>query len=97
MPGSAQWKLYSNIDDLDYSDLSHGSQNDCWVCDQHIYSLIFWNELIGKQEELPFDVSDQLEKLNDFSKFQGPVIMGQFNNWKPQKLVEIKEFCDKIN
>jgi hypothetical protein len=24
------------------------SQHKCWVCDRHIYSLMFWNEGIGK-------------------------------------------------
>jgi hypothetical protein len=26
-----------------------------------------------------------------------PYIYGQFTNWKPRRMYEIKEFCDKIN
>jgi len=38
MPGSGQWQLLSD------------RQDQCWHCDQWIYSLVFWDaETIGKK------------------------------------------------
>ena len=98
MPGARQWRIFSNIDDMDYSEDRHGNQNDCWVCDHQVYSLIFWDEMIALNELVEVDVQSQLEALNTFDEESNvPVIMGQFNNWKAQKLMTISEFCDKIN
>lgn len=36
--GSGQWKFFTE---------KVNGENDCWICDRQIYSLIFWNELIG--------------------------------------------------
>ena len=41
MPGSGQWRMISNE--------TYGVPGDfeCWICDKQIYTLIFWNEMIG--------------------------------------------------
>ena len=34
MPGSGQWRVYTNVDELkSHTSVKHGTQNDCWVCD----------------------------------------------------------------
>ena len=34
MPGSGQWKLIVSKND------------DCWVCDQVVYGLVFWDDRV---------------------------------------------------
>ena len=34
-------------------------QNECWVCNRNVYSLIFWNELIGILELKKFSHEDR--------------------------------------
>ena len=60
IPGSGQWVVHTNVLDIE----NPGSPSvkpcqECWICDQHIYSIVFWNEYIGSvnisnynQEEL---------------------------------------------
>ena len=33
--------------------------NECWVCDRQVYTLIFWNELIGAAEMSNFSMEDK--------------------------------------
>lgn len=35
MPGSGQWKLHKKMIEK------------CWICNNHVHSLIFWNKKIG--------------------------------------------------
>lgn len=41
IPGSGQWRLQSQSD-----------ENNCWMCNNSSYCLIFWNASIGTQLEL---------------------------------------------
>ena len=50
IPGSGQWRLMTD---------NNKGDHDCWICDKQIYSLIFWNELIGYWE------MDALEREDD--------------------------------
>ena len=38
---------------------------------------------------------EELEKIK--SDHGAPMIYGQFTNWKPVKMWDIREYCDKIN
>ena len=49
MPGSGRWRVITK---------ENIGQNECWVCDRKIYSLIFWNELIGNIELRKFTFED---------------------------------------
>ena len=44
MPGHAQWEIKTD------------PQRPCWICDQYIFSLIFWSPSIGFHSE---NLSDQ--------------------------------------
>lgn len=95
IPGSGQWKM---IDD---------NQGDCWICDREIYSIIFWNRIIGTMQIRKISAADQqylIEEVNDINHNEmpkteddNPLIYGQFTNWKPKRMYEIREYCDKIN
>jgi len=50
IPGSGQWRVIT-------ADLP--GYNECWVCDRTIYSLIFWNQLIGTVELRKFTKADE--------------------------------------
>ena len=39
MPGSGRWNFFQQ---------SIKETNDCWICDKQIYTLIFWNQLVGE-------------------------------------------------
>jgi hypothetical protein len=45
-------------------------QDQCWVCDKWIYSIVFWNDLIGQgtQVDIEFDektqILDQIKLVN---------------------------------
>ena len=39
MPGAGQWRVFTE---------SFKGQNDCWLCDHQVYSIIFWNKDIGE-------------------------------------------------
>jgi len=44
MPGSGQWKLISS------------RHEECWVCDQEVYGLVFWDdEIIAEKAYLSTD------------------------------------------
>lgn len=49
IPGSGRWRIYTK---------PFKGRNDCWVCDHHIYSLIFWNELVGLVELRKYSAAD---------------------------------------
>ena len=63
MPGSGQWRMITNE--------TYGVQGDfeCWVCDKQIYTLIFWNEMIGFHQNKNFsqkDINFVRNKISDF-------------------------------
>ena len=82
--------------------------NECWVCDRTIYSLIFWNQLIGTVELKKFtkgdedffiskirEVNPEGVKLNDKDNKGGcPMIYGSFTDWKPTPMLDIREYCE---
>ena len=41
MKGSAQWRLQTTLED-----------DCCWVCDNWIYTLYFWNHQIGQYNDV---------------------------------------------
>lgn len=106
IPGSAQWKMIT---------AQPKGHNDCWVCDRHIYSLIFWNKRIGAigVQQVPREDQEYiLGKIREFAKEEDsgaqkskaeaehsdtPYIYGSFTNWKPRRMFEIREYCDRIN
>ena len=52
MPGSGQWKLIRDKSD------------DCWMCDQAIYGMVFWdNEKIAKRAYLSTQVPHQRDAM----------------------------------
>lgn len=84
MPGSGQWRVITK---------QPVAENECWICDKQVYSLIFWNELIGSAQSATFSHEDRefvVKKLADINRFQAaapqgqvhcPYIYGQFTNW----------------
>ena len=86
-------------------------RNECWGCDRKVYSIIFWNELVGLVQLSKFSKSDTkwfIQKVQEFNpdpkelekekcKMGAPTMYGEFTNWKPKKMREIREYCDKIN
>ena len=56
VPGSGQWRQLTELNEK------------CWVCQDHIYTLIFWSRRIGWQCENQIDsmVEDKMiERLNE--------------------------------
>ena len=79
------------------------------MCDRHIYSVIFWNEDIG---QITLDLTDfadidffedHLDRICAQNKVEQPddsevpVIYGQFTNWMPMKMMDIRDYCFEIN
>lgn len=52
MPGSARWGVHCEQDMLRRENqgalfFEEGFNRKCWVCDQWIYTIIFWSKSIG--------------------------------------------------
>jgi len=60
IPGSGQWRIIT--DELP-------GRNECWVCDRKVYSVIFWNELVGLIELKKFSKSDKAWFIKEIGKF----------------------------
>ena len=123
LPGLGQWRVITE---------QPPGENDCWICDRQVYSLIFWNVLLGKavQMQVPEDDKDYiLDQIREFDKApapeekykalkpfkppqknpilqeakvdydvsQNPEIYGTFTNWKPQRMYDIREFCNRVD
>ena len=107
IPGAGQWNVFTE---------SHKGQNNCWLCDHQVYSMIFWNQEIGEVhlnniecDDLDFIVShlEQINKKGEAEKKlresfkpgddQCPLIYGQFTNWEPKRMFDMREFCERIN
>lgn len=103
MPGSGQFHVYTS---------KVSNNNNCWVCDKKVYSMIFWNQLVGAVELRKFTVADsdwfvaKIQKLNPDLKdiereMKGgphcPMIYGSFTNWKPKRMQDIREYCNNVN
>jgi len=118
MPGSGQWRMIATEQD---------PEERCWVCNQDVFSLVFWSRDFGikSQCELEktgideiayenqlFEIEKRCENLGikiDYLANDGnpqlpqqarghlqigyPYVYGEFNNWKPQRMYTIEEFC----
>jgi hypothetical protein len=63
MPGSAAWVV-------------EDKQEDCWVCDQSIYTLIFWSPSIGRN--FSYKINEELkqkaiETITSYNPFLEPI------------------------
>ena len=67
----------------------------CWVCDRKIYSLILWNNHIGRFKSL--NIKNQSQIMANLKrlpyKTERPVIYCFDNDWKAQEMHTISEFC----
>lgn len=109
IPGSGRWQVFSE---------PFKGRNDCWVSDHHIYSLIFWNELIGLVELRKYTAADtrhivtRIKQINNEDEEEEtlaaetpqqtsqpvhPTIYGECTNWQPKRMIDIREYCDRIN
>ena len=44
-------------------------RNECWVCDRKVYSIIFWNEMVGLVELRKFSQNDKEWFINRIDEF----------------------------
>lgn len=67
----------------------------CWVCERHIYSLLFWNEDIGKLRNINVKNQEQFLKLIKKLpyKTRRPVVYSFESNWAGREMQTISEFC----
>jgi hypothetical protein len=80
IPGSGQWKMFTD---------KENALHTCWVCDQWIYSLVFWSPSIGVKnacdyKKINFDLRDKF--IQTVSK-NSPVIE-PLNPLKPKDIIE---------
>lgn len=83
------------------------SHEDCWICDREVYTLIFWSPVIGRFEMKKVSEADQtfiIKNIDGFNPHRQveerentPYIYGQFTNWKPKRMYEIREYCYRID
>ena len=84
MLGSGRWRLQTVQE-----------QDSCWLCDNWIYTLYFWNEKIGQYNERNYigidkDVKatlvDSVRKYNKYDYLKHPdvpVLFSSTSSWKP--------------
>lgn len=71
------------------------SRIHCWVCDRHIYSLLFWNPEIGRLKDLKVKNEQiALRTIKPIShETKRPVLYCFNNNWEGQEMHTISEFA----
>lgn len=78
IPDSAQWHI-----------LDDETEEQCWICDQHILTVFLWMKPIAErqqsnftEEELEYYRESQPQKQTRIIKSEVPLISGSFSNWK---------------
>ena len=71
----------------------------CWVCDRHIYSLLFWNPEIGWLKDLKLKNEQIVLRTIKPLEFETkrPVLYCFNNNWQGQEMHTVSEFCFMID
>lgn len=82
------------------------------MCDHQVYTFLFWNSRVGEADQKLFDTSDKvhvynnlqhvlnnenLQKLADEQKLVVPFVTGQFTNWEPRPMMNMKDFIDRFD
>lgn len=78
IPGTAQWKIFTNYDfhmNPDHKGKHEAVDEECFVCDKDVYSVVFWNELIGAVEISKYTKKDQAVFLEKLHEINGDEIM----------------------
>jgi len=88
MPGLGQWRLQLSDD------------HKCWVCDQHIYTLIFLTESFVRKELGNFPKSQFENMLSQIKKFnplldsqKKPLIFSTQSNWIGTEVLTLQDYC----
>jgi hypothetical protein len=94
MPGSGQWKILTEKGD------------QCWICDKHIYSLIFWSPSIGHSMQIDLDdgeknrIISQIEIINHENEMEEsgpPLICGSFTDWRYKSMMTLDAYLKIID
>lgn len=98
MPGQGRWKLQT-IKEPDA----------CWVCDNWIYTLYFWNKKIGEYNDNNFigidadtkaslvDTIRQYNK-NTYKEHEDvPVLFCPETDWQPQPFMKMLDFLNLLS
>ena len=77
MPGSQQWCIHNN--NFDHNEI-------CWICEQSIHTLIFWNSSLSKFQS----VNEATHKLKIINQIQMkyPVVEPMENTASEDKLTQ---------
>ena len=83
--------------------------NHCWVCGFWTYTLVFWTEQIGKQNEANNIGIDEAEKtrvikqLKDVNKDyymnkpKRPMLFSDSTNWQGKSFMKVVEFLQILD
>ena len=83
MPGAAQWRQIVD------------PPQDCWVCSQSTFVLVFWNRTIGLQEDYKIDallqenLLRQIEGVKENKVDGGHFYYCQATNWDAKELLTV--------
>ena len=83
--------------------------NTCWVCDNWIYTLYFWNENIGKYNDnnyIGIDADTKATMVTTLRQFNKdtykqhedvPVLFCPETDWQPQPFMKMLDFLDLLS
>lgn len=98
MTGSARWRLYTVQE-----------QESCWLCDNWIYTLYFWNEKIGQYNERNYIGIDSdakktmVETVREYNKDvyrdneSVPVLFSSTSSWQPRPFMTLLDFLQVLS
>jgi hypothetical protein len=69
------------------------TDDECWICDRHILTLIMWSAKLPGQHHSQVD---NYKKLQVPLTQTNPLIAGSFTNWKPIQMTDALEYCEQI-
>lgn len=97
MPGMGRWKIQTLA-----------MKDSCWNCDNWIYTLYFWNEKIGrnndrnyigierdKKEEL-VETIQELNKETYMCDKDVPVLFSSMNDWQPRPFMTVVDYLNTL-
>lgn len=92
LPGAGQWCM-----------LSRYKTEQCWVCDKHIYTILFWSPHLGLHHSLnPLNGKQLIQSIldnqsNTLLDKKQPYITSSFSNWQYQPMLDLEAFCALID
>ena len=88
IPGSQKWRICTD------------EKDQCWVCDQHIPSIIFWSSRIAEMQTSTVPSNQRDYFISRSAPFANasevPSVQGSYTGWQPLEMRELSKVCFEL-